>query len=248
MGLLGTLGQIGSLFIPGAGGKVVGALAGMADGMGADDGAAYYAEAAAKRRRAAELLAKAQESWDKTVQTLDFSPDAELAQLDKSTAFYNDLNQKNSVANAALSKVMRSTQPGAALSASNAEMRLRYGDMVNQIVNNAKQRRLAVEQQSNDNAARMAGLEQSQTGMLLDQGNRERSAADANTMGGLQGLVKLFGDADVSNWVQGRLGVKTPAAQVAKPVLPKLQTKLATNYSAPAGVAMKRLATVGARL
>jgi hypothetical protein len=207
MSFFGSIAKIGSLLLPGAAGAVAGAVGGMIDG-GGSNGSASFDEARRLRERALEVIGKGVTNWDQTVRGMDFSPETAIANLDKSTAFYNDISQKNAVTNSHISRMLRSTEPGTQLANQNAEMRLAYADQKQKLIDEANQRRLAVQQQSLDNESRMANVLLGQVPELMKQGNYEQAGYDANTMAGMQGVQRIMSDPGVSEWVSGRLKIQ----------------------------------------
>jgi len=219
MSFFGSIAKIGSLLLPGAAGAVAGAVGGMIDG-GGPNGNASFDEARRLRERALEVIGKGVTNWDQTVRGMDLSPETAIANLDKSSAFYNDIAQKNAVTNSHISRMLRSTDPGTQLANQNAEMRLAYADQKQKLIDEANQRRLAVQQQSLDNESRMANVLLGQVPGLMAQGNAERGAYDANTLAGMQGVQRIMADPGVSEWVSGRLKIKqknAPVRNVGKP-------------------------------
>lgn len=210
MSFLGSIAKIGSLILPGPAGAVAGAIGGMIDG-GGPDGSAQFDEARRLRERALELVSKGVTSWDKTVQGMNLSPEAALANLDKSTSFYNDIAQKNAVTNSHIGRMLRSTEPGSQLANQSAEMKLAYAQERQRLIDEANQRKLAIQQQGMDNESRMANVLLGQVPGLMQQGNIDRSAYDSNMMSGMQGVQRIMSDPGISEWVSGRLKIPQKA-------------------------------------
>lgn len=221
MSFLGNALKLGSLLLPGAGGAVAGALGGMLD-QGGPNGDASFEEARKLRERSLDILGKGITNWDSTVRGMDLSPETAIANLDKSTAQYNDIAQKNAIANTHLGRMLRSTEPGVQLANQNAQMRIAYADQKQKLIDEANQRRLAVLQQGLDNEARMASAMLGQVPGLTAQGNFERSSYDQNTMAGMQGVQRLMNDPGISEWVSGRLKMSRTKPEIGYRAKPSL--------------------------